>query len=82
MTKTCGSTRAENSRKIEALCPLATTVSIRRTAWVSQMTPVKTRTKKPDGRHQLLQDVAVQSRHARLSFAVCRRCLAKARQSR
>ncbi len=47
MTKTCGSTSAENSRKVRALWPLATTVSISRTAWVSQITPVKIRTKNP-----------------------------------
>ncbi len=47
MTKTCGSTSAENSAKTAALAPLATTVSISRTAWVSQTTPVKISTKKP-----------------------------------
>ena len=33
--------------EVRALCPLATTVSISRTAWVSQTTPVKISTKKP-----------------------------------
>ena len=47
MTSTCGSTRPENSRNTRALWPLATTVSISRTAWVSQTTPVKTSRKKP-----------------------------------
>ncbi len=46
MTKTWGRTSAENSRKTRALWPLATTVSISRTAWVSQTTPVKISTKK------------------------------------
>ncbi len=47
MTKTCGRTSAEKVRKIPAPCPLATTVSMSRTAWVSQTTPVKISTKKP-----------------------------------
>ena len=33
--------------KIPAPCPLAITVSISRTAWVSQITPVNTRRKNP-----------------------------------
>ncbi len=83
ITKTCGSTSAENSRKTRALWPLATTVSISRTAWVSQTTPVKISTKKPKAADQLAQDVAVQSGHRScLSFAVSRRRLAKARESR
>ncbi len=44
-----GSSSRENSRNTVALWPLFTTVSITRSDWVSQITPVNTIRKNPNG---------------------------------